>query len=146
MKFLLLVFPMVFVGCATYSKKQCQEMDWYVEGKRAALDGYTLKQGKSHFIDKCQENQGVTMSVKEFEKGFAVGLDKLCTPEGLENLKSRDIKYQRTCDVREESMNYEKSHEMELEEKIQKLETENSHLKEENTKLTEELEALKPKD
>lgn len=132
---ILILLPAFLIGCSTYSKKQCQEMDWYVEGKKAALQGYTPKQGKTHFIDKCQEDQGVAIDYPEFERGFSAGLKKLCTPEGLKELEDKDIKYQRTCEAHEDLLKFQKTRTSDLEEKVHNLELENSRLKTENEKL-----------
>jgi len=122
-------------GCGTYSKKQCREMDWYVQGKKSALDGFTPKQGKTHFIDKCQEDHGVAVDVVDFDRGFTSGLNKLCTPEGLEELKDKGVKYQRTCDSHQDSLSSTQTRTAELEAKILKLEAEITRLKKDNERL-----------
>ena len=121
-------------------------MDWYLEGKKAALEGYTRKQGKTHLVDKCQENQGVAVDFVDFERGFASGLNKLCTPEGLKALAAKDIKYQRTCESHEDSQHAQKTGTTELEDKIKDLESEISRLKAENATLAAEVDSLKSKD
>src|SRR5262249_49926059 len=131
-KYLSMLLPIFILGCSTYSKNDCQQMDWYVEGKKAALEGYTPKQGKTHYIDKCQEDQHVAIDVVDFERGFTSGLSKLCTPEGLKDLKSRGIKYQGTCEAHEDAQNFKKTRTIELEDKVQELEAEVSRLKGEN--------------
>lgn len=134
----VLALVLFVTGCGTYSKKECQEMDWYVQGKKSALDGFTPKQGKTHFIDKCQEDHGVAIDPVDFDRGFKSGLNKLCNPEGLEVLASKGIKYQQTCETHEDSLSNEKTRAGELESKIQKLEAEISRLKAENERLATE--------
>lgn len=111
-------------------------MDWYIEGKKTALEGYTRKQGRAHYVDKCQENKGVVFDAVDFERGFKRGLVQLCTPEGRKNMDSQGIKYQNTCDSHEESQDFEKNRSAELE-------SENSRLKRENARLLTEIETLK---
>lgn len=113
-------------------------MDYYLEGKKAALDGFTLKQGKTHLIDKCGENKGVSVDFVDFERGFTSGLNKLCTPEGRRALADRDIKYQGTCENHADAQEQTKTRAMELEEKVQSLQAEVARLKSENAKLAAE--------
>ena len=120
--FILVLLPSFVLGCSTYSKSECKEMD-------AALNGFTPKQGKTHLIDKCQEDKGVAVDFVDYERGFKSGLAKLCTPEGLKALESKGIKYQRTCESYEDSMNAQETRTGELERKIRELEMEVSRLK-----------------
>lgn len=141
---ILILMPMSFLlGCSTYSKKDCLDMDWYVEGKKAALDGYTAKQGKTLFVDKCQEDQKVTVDWVDFDRGFSSGLIKLCTPEGLKALEERDVKYQGTCETLDDELSHKKTRTSELESKNRKLEAEISRLNMVNDKLAAEVESLK---
>src|SRR5258708_5396886 len=98
-------------------------MDWYREGRTAALNGYTLKEGKTPYIDKCQEDLGVAMDNVGFERGFNAGLNELCTPEGIQALKAKG-KYQETCKNGDEApMVQSPSRETELKERVADLET-----------------------
>lgn len=125
----LLLSTLFLVGCATYSKRQCEEMDWYREGRTAALNGLTRKEGKTPFIDKCQEDQGVAVDVVAFDRGFANGLNKLCTPEGREALAAKGIKYQETCESHDDAVNLEQNRKSELQERVNELEEEVARLK-----------------
>src|SRR5690349_15022586 len=98
MKYLIALLPVLVVGCSTYSKRQCQEMDWYREGKNSAVAGITRKQAKTPFVDKCQEDHGVAVDFVEFDRGFAVGLNQVCTPEGLKRFKEKGIRFNETCE------------------------------------------------
>ena len=100
-----------------------------MEGKKAALDGYIPKQGKTLFIDKCREEKGVAMDTVEFDRGFASGLTKLCTPEGREKLEERGLKYQGTCEMHEDNLNLKKSRTIELEAEVSRLKAEIESLK-----------------
>jgi len=121
-------------------------MDWYHQGMVAATEGYTLKQGKTPFIDKCQEDQGIAMDSVAFERGFKAGLNKICTPEGLKALADKGIKYQETCENDDDSpLRQVPSQESVLKTKIGELEEEVARLKTQNSELEAELTAVKAK-
>lgn len=130
--------PTFLLGCSTYSKRQCQEMDWYREGRKSALNGDIPKQAKTFFIDKCQVDHGVAVEYVSFERGFASGLDQLCSPESLEARAAQGLKYPPACESHEDARVLQKTKVTELQDRIKELEAEVARLKAENAKLTAE--------
>lgn len=119
-------------------------MDWYHEGQVAALNGFNMKQGKTPFIDKCQEDHGVAIDNVDFERGFKSGLNKLCSPEGFKALAAKGAKYQEICQNDEEAqaiMN--PSPEQVLKNRVEHLESEIARLKKENVNLEAEVDSCK---
>jgi hypothetical protein len=140
-------------ACSSLSKTECREMDWFRQGQTAASGGQTLRQAKTYFVGKCQEDHGVPINAVEFERGFKSGLNLICTPEGLESLAAKGVKYQDTCETfnphsdREPSFEEKKLSKQikDLEREILKLKNEISDLKTENSVLKTENDSLKEK-
>lgn len=136
--FVLIFPPILLAGCSTFSKSECRDMDWFREGRKAALEGHTPKQAKTFFIDKCHEEHGVPMDNVDFERGYNNGLNQVCTAEGLEAFAAKGIQFRETCETFDDSKNLQKTEVSELKDRIRELEAEVQRLKAENEKLSAE--------
>lgn len=139
----LLLVSFGLLSCATYSKSECQKMNWYVEGQKAAMQGYGLKQAKTPFVDKCQEDQGVSVDSVDFERGYKSGITKLCAG-GPKVLEARGANFQELCRNDDDGQSVvNPSPEQLLKTRIEKLEGEVTRLKKDNAELQTEVDACK---
>ncbi len=47
---------LILSGCATYSKKQCETMDWHQKGFDTALEGKSQPEGLDYYQRVCKKN------------------------------------------------------------------------------------------
>jgi hypothetical protein len=66
-------------SCATLSKEQCEQIDWFQKGREEALGGE--RQGKVHSYSERCENVGAKINQQAFLAGYDEGLKIFCTQE-----------------------------------------------------------------
>lgn len=138
------VIGLTFMSCTTYTKKQCETMDWRKQGENFALKGQTLDQGYFHFHNACKD---VVMDKAAFQAGHKEGLKIFCTAEYAENFAAEGGKYIGVCPETLENKNflnkYHSSRENFLTKQIKELESDVSTLKRKNNDQEVEIAKLK---
>lgn len=84
-------------GCSTYSRKQCETMDWEKNGAATALDGDTYEQVVKRAEKFCTQEHGIPVNSTALKLGFDSGLKELCTADSAEQFGRRGRRYQGTC-------------------------------------------------
>lgn len=85
-----LILTSLFWGlsaCSTYSKRQCQEMNWEAQGVQTAMKGEYLAQGLDHFHKVCLVENGIKPDEQGLRRGYDIGLKQFCTPEFAYSLR-----------------------------------------------------------
>ena len=75
----LLVWMLAVSGCATMSKEECKQADWYLKGVEDATQGYPLDRVIDH--GKACARVNVVPDMKEYREGHAKGARLYCVPE-----------------------------------------------------------------
>jgi hypothetical protein len=92
----LVALTSVFVsGCATLSKGECVEADWYEIGRHDGLDGKPRARLQDH-REACSE-YGVAPDSQRYYLGREAGLRVYCTPDGGYQHGRLGHSYQRVC-------------------------------------------------
>ncbi|GGY86572.1 DNA repair ATPase [Cellvibrio zantedeschiae] len=66
-------------GCATMSKEECKQADWYIKGVEDATKGFPLDRVIEH--GKACARIKITPDMKEYREGHAKGARLYCVPE-----------------------------------------------------------------
>ena len=66
----------VLAGCASMSRQECLQADWYAVGERDAGRGYPMNRMADH-AEACAEF-GVRPSAREYEAGYKAGIPLYC--------------------------------------------------------------------
>lgn len=66
-------------GCATMSKEECKQADWYLKGVEDATQGYPLDRVIEH--GKACARVNIVPDMKEYRQGHAKGARLYCVPE-----------------------------------------------------------------
>lgn len=129
---LVLGFLTLLSACSTYSKKQCESMNWKAEGYKSALRGETAQEGYDYFVGTCGKDHGIKPTAEEFKLGYKDGLAAFCTPEAMLQFAQRGGVYRNICPAvaqEELTKNYQSGRLKFLENKVSELESEVSRLK-----------------
>jgi hypothetical protein len=124
--FYLLISFFFLVGCSTFSRKDCEIMNWEYEGKTSALKGQTISEGENYFDKECREKNEIIPDQKAFESGYRVGLKEFCSPEFAYQFGTTGAKYKGTCPVATEKPiveKYQSGRMIFLEKKVSELES-----------------------
>ncbi len=79
-RYLSIVFLVALLsGCATMSKDECKQADWYLKGVEDATQGYALDRAVEH--GKACARVKITPVMKEYSEGHAKGARLYCVPE-----------------------------------------------------------------
>lgn len=76
---LAVALAVLLSGCATMSKQECQQADWYLKGLDDATQGYALERVVEH--GKACARVNITPDMKEYREGHAKGARLYCVPE-----------------------------------------------------------------
>jgi hypothetical protein len=82
MKYYPLILLFLFAcisGCATMSKEECKQADWYLKGVEDATQGYPLDRVVEH--GKACARVNVVPDMKDYREGHAKGARLYCVPE-----------------------------------------------------------------
>jgi Protein of unknown function (DUF2799) len=85
----------VFSGCATMSKSECVEADWYDIGYRDGFNGLPRAQLDRH-REACSDH-GIVPDREAYYRGRDIGLDAYCRPERALELGLRGAGYNHVC-------------------------------------------------
>lgn len=92
---LLLIYASGFYGCATLSKNECLQADWYQLGYRDGSMGAPRSLFQQHY-DACLEH-GVHADRAVYFNGRAQGLSTYCTYDSGFNNGKAGSRYQHVC-------------------------------------------------
>ncbi len=82
-------------GCAVMSAEECRTADWYEQGMRDALNGYSRSRVEVR-REACAE-AGVTPNVAQYEQGWVHGIPQFCTPTNGASWGRQGRSYHDTC-------------------------------------------------
>lgn len=93
----LLTAAFSFVGCSTYSKRDCQNMDWFQAGQKFAMNGKTLQDSQEHYAKECSAQHEISVDQEKLKLGYESGLKVFCSESySYEFAKSGGV-YLGTC-------------------------------------------------
>lgn len=120
-----LVCLCILQGCSTYSKQQCETMNWEARGYEAAMKGESVSSAVSFFDQRCRAQHGVPLREQEFSDGYQRGIGLFCTPENIKNFAREGGVYAGVCPdslvTNSFHMNYQSGREEHLLDKIRRL-------------------------
>lgn len=100
MKFqnVVLIFFVVFVsGCATMSKDECKQADWYLKGVDDATQGFALDRVIEH--GKACARVDIVPNMKDYREGHTKGARLYCVPENGYSQGRQGAAYNGICPV-----------------------------------------------
>lgn len=77
--FSILMCALLMSGCATMSKEECKQADWYLKGVEDANQGYALDRVIEH--GKACARTNIVPDMKEYREGHTKGARLYCVPE-----------------------------------------------------------------
>lgn len=123
-KTFLICLSLFISACSTYSKRECQTMNWSQAGVQTALDGKPLQQGLSHYNKECLKENGIQPDEQALRYGYEMGLKQFCTPEHSYKFARKGGQYAGICSAADEAVIRPKLHEGRmgyLEQKVEEL-------------------------
>jgi hypothetical protein len=97
----LLVWMLALSGCATMSKEECKQADWYLKGVEDATQGYPLDRVIEH--GKACARVNVVPEMKDYREGHTKGARLYCVPEKGYSEGRNGAPYNGICPVELES-------------------------------------------
>ena len=97
MKLILIIAVFGLAGCTTFSKEQCEKMNWKAQGFASANKGDTFGEGMAYYGRECGQEHAVAVDSNEFKLGYDEGLKVFCIPENGYDAGNRGIAYKGTC-------------------------------------------------
>lgn len=97
----LLVWMLALSGCATMSKEECKQADWYLKGVEDATQGYPLDRVIEH--GKACARVNVVPDMKDYREGHSKGARLYCVPEKGYSEGRNGASYNGICPVELES-------------------------------------------
>jgi len=88
-------------GCATMSKEECKQADWYLKGVEDANQGYPLDRVIEH--GKACARTNIVPDMKDYREGHAKGARMYCVPEKGYSEGRKGAAYNGICPVEAES-------------------------------------------
>lgn len=76
---ILMCLSVLLAGCATMSKEECKQADWYLKGVDDATQGYPLDRVIEH--GKACARVNIVPNMKDYREGHAKGARLYCVPE-----------------------------------------------------------------
>ena len=76
---LICLFLLLMSGCATMSKEECKQADWYLKGVEDATRGLPLDRVVEH--GKACARVNIVPDMKEYREGHTKGARLYCVPE-----------------------------------------------------------------
>lgn len=92
---------MLLSGCATMSKDECKQADWYLKGVEDATQGYALDRVVEH--GKACARVKIAPDMKDYREGHAKGARLYCVPEKGYSEGRKGSAYNGICPVEVES-------------------------------------------
>lgn len=94
--YLILLFsPLYLAGCATMSKEECAQADWYLKGLDDATQGYALDRAVEH--GKACARVKIVPDMKDYREGHGKGARLYCVPEKAYSEGRRGAPYNGIC-------------------------------------------------
>lgn len=148
---LLLLSLAVLSACTTFSKSECENMDWPARGAQAAMNGETLPDTLRYYNRTCMDDNGVTPDQALLQRGFTQELVYFCTPNNLHALGERGEVYRGTCPddpklktaYREGRQEWVENEVYRLRNEVNDLKSQVGSLEDENSRLKSELDSYK---
>jgi len=94
---ILLVVTTALFGCATMSKEECRQADWYLKGVDDATQGYALDRVVEH--GKACARTNIVPDMKDYREGHAKGARLYCVPEKGYSEGRKGAAYNGICPV-----------------------------------------------
>ncbi len=79
--FLLSMSLASLVACSTFSKKECESIDYKALGYKDGQAGDDPDRSLAFYREKCQQEHGVPVNETLFRESYTEGLKVYCTPE-----------------------------------------------------------------
>ncbi len=119
------------VGCSTYSKKQCEQMDLNQKGYELGQNGESgVDVTLAHLKSECEAEHGVVIDRDKIKNGYDKGLRFYCTKEGAIRAGGLGLNYKGVCpDEKIFLENFSASRLVFLETKVRELTNQNEELK-----------------
>jgi hypothetical protein len=96
----LLAWILALSGCATMSKEECKQADWYLKGVEDASQGYALDRVIEH--GKACARANVVPDMKDYREGHVKGARLYCVPEKGYSEGRKGASYNGICPVETE--------------------------------------------
>jgi hypothetical protein len=96
-KILLCALLLSLSACTTFTKKQCEEMNWEAKGYSSAFDGDTPGEGVKYYDRNCRAEHGVPVNAELFAKGYGKGLEAFCSADHIRIFAEKGGVYKGTC-------------------------------------------------
>ena len=93
--FIAIMLGVLMHGCATMSKDECRQADWYIKGLDDATQGYALDRVVEH--GKACARAKITPDMKTYREGHAKGARLYCVPEKGYSEGRRGAAYNGIC-------------------------------------------------
>ncbi len=138
----LLINSMMMVACSTFSREQCQKMDWSFEGYNRARDGDSAEPGIGYYKKECDQEHGIKVNEQLYNEGYQRGLNAFCTKEGGFSYARHGGHYRGTCPKEKESeflSRFTEGRLIFLEDRLRDLEHENKGLRDDVDSLRSQL-------
>jgi peptidoglycan hydrolase CwlO-like protein len=138
-------------GCTTFTKSECEQMNWAQTGARAAMQGHSLDYTLRYYNQTCMDDNGVIPDQALIQRGFADGLVYFCSENNLRAHAANGGGYPVTCEMtdqkkaafKEGHQDFIESEVSRLREQVGHLQNRVSNLETENSNLKSELDRTK---
>ena len=148
MRYQILILAFTLAACTTYSKQECENMDWGTAGYRAALEGGTLDQTQARYVKGCTRDHGVRPDEARIKLGYETGMKEFCEGKtALEFARGGGV-YHGTCSGEQETgflAKYQVGRIEYLAAKVEELSREVSDLRGEKSRLESQVSDLEGK-
>ena len=104
----MMLFFAFCVGCSTFSRKDCEVMDWTAQGYKSAISGQSTAGPIAYFQRECGQENGIQPDTRLFNIGYEQGLKVFCSPEGGQLFGRSGGLYENTCPPNLEKLFLEK--------------------------------------
>jgi hypothetical protein len=142
--FLIFSLTIFLTACHTFSRKECEEMDWAKQGMNFALQGKSKTEGEMYFTRECR---GIPMDPTAFRKGYDEGLKTFCTPGYIHGFAAKGGEFRHTCpedQVTEKFRSqYHSGREKFLDQRVRELESDLAHAEGQISSLESEVSQLR---
>jgi hypothetical protein len=96
----LLMF--ILSGCTTFSRSDCETMDYAERGRNGALKGETLSETSYYYLRNCESEHHVPVDREKLKRGYTDGLKTFCTAAYTQRFAANGGVYNGTCPKSEE--------------------------------------------
>lgn len=139
---------LILSGCASYSKRDCEQINWNEKAYEHALSGMTKDDSLSKVYSQCTRPYNITPDFDAFSKGFEKGTKDFCAPDSAFEFGKNGKIYKKTCPKELESKfieSYTTGLNVYLTQRVDDLSSDYDELKNEIQQLKQENDKLKNK-